>query len=152
MEQEGAYSSLSEWARLPGGKWPDRFNQNKHWRVFQSVWRKCEHHLVLDFSPLSFTAHPQFCLAMQCSNFVNWERGNLHKFCVLGNKSGMLQGQVCGDKLGNSPLCLFQYRQIRDLVRSLQRHYDVFCVITDFEKWIIAIEKQKKLLFKMCLV
>lgn len=61
------------------------------------------------------------------------------------NEFGMFSEACPIHKLGNLPLFSFQYRQIRDLVASLQRQYDVFHPLSDFEKWLAVINEQNKL-------
>lgn len=59
------------------------------------------------------------------------------------------QNHILINKLGNLSYSLFQYKQVHDFVNALQRPYIIFCQLKDFEKWIIEIDMQRKLLSKI---
>lgn len=90
IEQHADGISLSKIALLPGNM---NFGiKNLNCIVFQKIWCRYTSKLISDFSLLllsSFLLLLQFQQEWLASDFKNWERDKLDKFCNLGDKSGI---------------------------------------------------------------
>lgn len=120
--------------------------------VVSKVWRKLQNVLVLGIFPLSsITWHPEFCTAALIANFSKWKEKGLTQFCSLGNNPHMTMQDHTGnilEKSGNiSHQFKYQYKQVNNLMKCLQKRSDIFRPLTEFESLIKDLKRQK--LFKL---
>lgn len=144
MDHSADDNPLSVVALLPGNI--NLGTRNLNCIVFQRIWGRYKRKLISDFPLLmSFLLLPQFQQAQLASNFKNWERAKMDMLWNLGDGSGMYSEEYVVSHLGDHPLNLFQYRQVRDLINSFLRQYVIFHLLKEFELWITNCEKEKML-------
>lgn len=97
----------------------------------------------------NFLWPPKFQVAASCSDFRPWIEKGLTQFYLISRQRNMFSKEEMTLKLG---FCLefeFQYRQVYNLVKSLQQKYDLFQPMALFESLAINIQNQKSLLAQL---
>lgn len=111
------------------------------------TWKKHQRHLAPGQSPLSsFLEHPKFQSAVESSNFQIWLKKGMSQFCKLGKDAWMYWSEQIDQLMGNSPIIQLQIEQIRNVIKELASHSEVFHPLTNFELFLGNVGKKKKIL------